>query len=51
MISDLKLVYFERFCPECKYAKLAETEEPCDECLAQPVNTDSHKPVNYKPKD
>lgn len=43
-----KEVYFNQYCSTCKYKDLLESEDPCDECLEYPVNTDSHKPVNYK---
>ena len=45
-----KEVYFYKYCKTCKYAKLKSDEEPCNECLANPTNTYSHKPVNYKEK-
>ena len=30
------------------FSKVKDTEDPCDECLNQPVNEDSRRPVNYK---
>lgn len=45
-----KEVYFYKYCKTCKYAKLKSDEEPCNECLTNPTNTYSHKPVNYKEK-
>lgn len=42
-----KEVHFARYCRTCKYHALPETEDPCDECLAYPVNEDSHCPVYY----
>ena len=45
-----KEVYFYKYCKTCKYAELKGDEEPCNECLANPTNTYSHKPVNYKEK-
>ena len=50
MIGDNKEVIFGKFCPGCEFAEKAENEEPCDECLEQPFNQDSHRPVNYKEK-
>lgn len=43
-----KEVYFEVYCKTCKHKKLAEHEEPCDDCLEQGSNTDSHKPINWE---
>lgn len=45
-----KEVYFYEYCKTCKYAELKDDEEPCNECLTNPTNTYSHKPVNYKEK-
>lgn len=45
-----KEVYFYEYCKTCKYAELKSDEEPCNECLTNPTNTYSHKPVNYKEK-
>lgn len=45
-----KEVYFYKYCKICKYAELKSDDEPCNECLANPTNTYSHKPVNYKEK-
>lgn len=43
-----KEVYFNQYCYRCQYSKYPETAEPCDECIAQPVNEDSHKPLYFK---
>lgn len=45
-----KEVYFDQYCSTCEYAELAEDEEPCFSCLAEPENLYSHKPVRYKEK-
>lgn len=50
MENHLKLVDFTKWCPKCKYEKVDETEEPCNECLAYPANEDSTKPVNWEGK-
>jgi hypothetical protein len=47
----LKEVYFDEFCSKCEFEKLAENEKPCDECLEEPVNEYSHKPVKFKQKE
>lgn len=43
-----KEVYFAQYCPQCSHKSLKEDSDPCDECLAQPVNEDSHKPLYFK---
>lgn len=48
MGDDQKEVYFDQYCKTCKYEKLDESECPCDDCLSNPANTYSHKPVKYE---
>lgn len=45
-----KEVYFDRYCKTCEHENLDESEDPCNECLENPKNTYSHKPVNWKEK-
>ena len=47
MINSQKEVYFHEYCKTCQFADVKETEEPCNECLTNPVNDYSHKPVKY----
>ena len=51
MDNIYKEVYFNQYCKTCKYKNLKESEEPCDECLSNPINEYSHKPINYKEKE
>ena len=51
MEESYKEVYFDQYCKNCKHETLKETDNPCDECLNNPVNLYSHKPVNYKKKE
>ena len=46
-----KEVYFDQYCSSCKYSDLEEENEPCNNCLANPANEYSHKPVYWKPKE
>lgn len=46
-----KEVYFDNFCAKCVYKEKEEWEEPCDECLENPVNEYSHKPVKFVLKE
>ena len=43
-----KEVYFNEYCHKCKFKGTPETEDPCNECLTEPVNEYSHKPVRFK---
>lgn len=50
MEEGYKMVYFGQYCKTCKHYQLAENEDPCDECLENPVNLWSHKPVKWEEK-
>lgn len=45
-----KIVDFYEYCPKCKHEKLKGEEEPCNECLQNPTNEDSRKPVKFDKK-
>lgn len=46
-----KEVYFGEYCKKCKHFDKMEEEEPCHQCLEEPVNLDSHKPVRFEGKE
>lgn len=48
MQTETKFVDFDKYCTLCKYSTTEETEDPCNECLTNPSNIDSHKPINFK---
>lgn len=50
MENNYKEVYFDTYCKTCKNEKIGEDKDPCDECLNEPVNVDSHKPVRWEEK-
>lgn len=43
-----KEVYFDKYCNLCVYRDLDEIEDPCNACLTQAYNENSHKPVKFK---
>lgn len=43
-----KEVDFQSYCSKCVYAKIDETDDPCNYCLAEPSNSYSRKPMMYK---
>ena len=45
-----KEVYFHEYCKKCVHEKLKDTEEPCSECINEPLNWNSHRPVKYEEK-
>ena len=48
MNYEYKEVYYDKYCETCKYADMDDTKDPCNECLGEPTNLHSHKPVKYK---
>lgn len=46
-----KEVYYSQYCSTCKHRDLPEDKDPCHECLNNPTNVYSHKPVNWKERD
>ena len=45
-----KEVYFNQYCKTCKHKDVEDVKDPCNECLDNPVNLGSHKPVNWEEK-
>lgn len=50
MEEKMKEVYFDIFCPLCKFKENGEQDGPCDECLAIPARESSHKPERWEGK-
>lgn len=51
MEETYKEVYFGQYCETCRWRDKMEHEDPCHECLNEPVNVHSHKPVKYEKTD
>ena len=51
MTGDLKEVYFEQYCHKCKWVNSDPADDPCDDCLSNPGNIDSHKPIHFEEKE
>ena len=51
MENQQKEVYYDQYCYKCKFKNTEETEDPCNDCMNQPYNFDSHKPVNFKEEE
>lgn len=50
-VGKEKEVRFDIYCKQCIYRDKKESDDPCDECLENPVNVYSHKPVCYKEEE
>lgn len=48
-----KFVEFNLYCDRCKYKDVKDEngEEPCNSCLAEPVNLNSSKPIKFEEKE
>lgn len=46
-----KEVRFDLYCEKCKHGNVAETEEPCNECLTYPFGLGSVKPFNFEEEE
>ena len=49
MEIEYKLVDYERYCKRCKFSGIVEEDDPCHDCLNEPVNSNSEKPLYFKP--
>ena len=47
-MNDVREVDFNKYCPTCKHAKKFEEDDPCWDCLNEPTNIDSRKPVCWE---
>lgn len=46
-----KEVYFNEYCEQCEHSELPAELDPCNMCLTQGWNEDSHKPLYFKKKE
>ena len=50
MDEDYKEVRFDLYCKSCKHKDLKDHDDPCEECLDNPLNLHSRKPTKYEEK-
>ena len=46
--EGFKEVYYHQYCKQCKHKDVKDTDDPCNECLDEPINQYSHKPVKFE---
>ena len=51
MENIYKEVDFETYCETCEHKDLKENFDPCNDCLGEPMNANSEKPVYWKEAD
>lgn len=51
-LNSLKIVDFKKYCQLCEHKNDDDTypDSPCYDCMEEPVNEYSRKPVNFKEK-
>lgn len=50
MEQNTKEVRYDIYCEQCKNKEKEDYEDPCNDCLNQPWNVDSRKPIYFKEK-
>ena len=45
--TECRIIDFEKYCKDCKYKKLKDNKDPCNECLDYGANFESEKPVKF----
>lgn len=48
MDEEYREVRFDLYCETCKHKDKAEEEDPCVECLEEPLNQYTDKPVKWE---
>ena len=43
-----KIVAYWQYCQKCRHKACKDYDDPCNECLSNPVNEYSHKPVKFE---
>lgn len=43
-------VYFDKYCKTCKHKNKKDYEDPCSDCMSEPSNLNSHRPVYWEEK-
>lgn len=51
MEDHTKEVRFDIYCKKCEFKDKVETDDPCNDCLNEPANINSHRPVYFKEKE
>lgn len=51
MISeDQREVRFDLYCEKCAHKGVDDVKEPCNECLDNPMNVHTDRPIKYEEK-
>lgn len=50
MQCEYKEVEFWKYCEKCKHYGVEDIKDPCNDCLDEPANLHSTKPVYFEEK-
>lgn len=50
-MDEIKFVDFNKYCKTCVNHTKSEEEDPCWDCLTEPTNVNSEKPVRWEEKE
>ena len=50
MIDREKEVFFHEYCKKCVHENEPEDSDACNDCLNNPSNENSHKPIRFQEK-
>lgn len=51
MINDYKEVYYHEYCTKCQYYEKDKITDRCEECMSEPINLHTHKPMKFEVKE
>lgn len=51
MDENVKIVDYELYCPKCKYIQEPESCDECNDCLNNPYNINSKKPIRFEEEE
>ena len=49
--GEIKIVHFNEYCATCRHRDKDERDDPCFDCLAEPVNVYSHRPTKWESRE
>ncbi len=49
MIENTQMmVRYDKWCDRCKHRDIPENDDPCEQCLDNPINENSEKPIYFE---
>ena len=48
--NNQRIVCYDIWCQKCLCKDIKENDEPCEECLDNPTNENTERPIKFKEK-